>query len=219
MWAAVKGTAFALRSVLHPHPPRSEPSACPWWHASTLAVWVWVGERDRDTNSRIHIAPLSACFFSCHPAVCCSFLCAQDICAMVTVPACQPRHRFHLSSASLPAWWLSSSCRASASPLLNLSDTPCSSDKVVCCSWPEYKTDQNNKSVQTNMFVVESYFNTWLKMSPQNKILGLIWHFKMQSYKQECAQTPQTYIIWTVPFLDFSCNANSMWVTCLIISI
>lgn len=105
MWAAAKKKTFALRSVLHPHPPRSEPSVCRWWHAGTLAVWVWV--TDRDTNSRLHRARVSACFF-----LCCSFLGAQAICAMVTVPACQLRHRFHFSSPSLPAWWLSSSCNA-----------------------------------------------------------------------------------------------------------
>lgn len=151
MWAAAKRRTFALRSVLHPHPPRSEPSACPWWHAGTLAVWVWVGDGDRDTNSRLRIAPVSACFFPRRPAVCCSFLGAQAICAMVTVPACQLRHRFHLSSPSLPAWWLSSSCRAPSllppqpqwyTMLIRQSSVLSFSP----ASWPEYKTDQNNKA-------------------------------------------------------------------------
>lgn len=66
-----------------------------------LAHWLsgsGAGDGDRDTNSRLRIAPVSACFFPRRPAVCCSFLGARAICAMVTVPACQLRHRFHLSS-------------------------------------------------------------------------------------------------------------------------
>ena len=145
MWmcATAKRTSFTLRSVLHPHPPRSTPSVCPWWHAGTLAVWVWV--RDGDTNSRLRIAPVSAGFFPRLPAVCCSFLGTQAICAMVTVPACQLRHRFHLSSASLPAWWLSSSCRASSlhppqpqwyTMLIRQSNVLSFSPS----SWPDFKT-------------------------------------------------------------------------------
>lgn len=102
-----------------------------------LAFWPsgsGAGDGDRDTNSRICIAPSSVCFFPRHPAVCCSFLCAWAICAMVTVPGCQLRHRFHLTSPPLPAWWLSSSCRASSiPPSSTLNDTPCSSDKVAFC--------------------------------------------------------------------------------------
>lgn len=101
-----------------------------------LALWLSGCGSGRVTGTRTagsalpHTRPVSST--RC-PAVCCSFIAAQAICAMATVPACQLRHRFHLSSRSLPAWWLSSSCRASASSLLNLTDTPSSSDKVVFC--------------------------------------------------------------------------------------
>jgi len=36
MWAAAKRTTLALRSVFHPHPPRSRPSVCPWWQFGCL---------------------------------------------------------------------------------------------------------------------------------------------------------------------------------------
>lgn len=69
MWAAAKTRTFALRSLLHPHPPRSEPSvslmAC--WHFGCLGLEL--GMRTLTWNSRIRIAPVSACFFPHHPAV------------------------------------------------------------------------------------------------------------------------------------------------------
>lgn len=61
MWAVARKMAFALRSVLHPHPSRCRPSARPWWHAGFLAVWVWVWVRDGDWDT--YGRPHPACFF------------------------------------------------------------------------------------------------------------------------------------------------------------
>lgn len=106
MWAAAKRTIFFFSpsGLYYTHIHLGANHLCV--PDGMLALWLsgcGSAKRDRDTNSRICIALVSACFFSRHPAVCCSFLGAQAICAMVTVPACQLRHRFHLSSPSLPA--------------------------------------------------------------------------------------------------------------------
>lgn len=65
MWAAAKTRTFALRSLLHPHPPRSEPSvsltAC--WYFGRLALEPGIGTGT--WNSMIRIAPVSACLFPC----------------------------------------------------------------------------------------------------------------------------------------------------------
>lgn len=157
-----------------------------------LALWLsgsGAGDEDRDTNSRLRIAPVSACFFPRRPAVCCSFLGAWAICAMVTVPACQLRHRFHLSSPPSPAWWLSSSCRASS--LLPPQPQWCSSDKVVFCHSllrPDLNTERTKIIKHPTRLI--GFVCCW-KLSQQSlwkchpetangsKIWGLTWHVKI----------------------------------------
>lgn len=93
MWAAAKRTIFfffALRSVLHPHPPRSEPSACPWWHAGTLAVWVWVSKEGQGHEQQDLHCP-SLCLFLLSPP-----------CSLLQFPRC-PGYLCHGNCASLPA--------------------------------------------------------------------------------------------------------------------
>lgn len=81
---------FALRSVLHPHPPRSEPSACPWWHAGTLAVWVWVSKEGQGHEQQDLHCP-SLCLFLLSPP-----------CSLLQFPRC-PGYLCHGNCASLPA--------------------------------------------------------------------------------------------------------------------
>lgn len=92
MWAAAKRTIFffALRSVLHPHPPRSEPSVCPWWHAGTLAVWVWVSKEGQGHEQQDLHCP-SLCLFLLSPP-----------CSLLQFPRC-PGYLCHGNCASLPA--------------------------------------------------------------------------------------------------------------------
>lgn len=98
MWAAAKRTTFALRSVLHPHAPRSEPSACPWWHASTLAVWVWVGrEREREGERGTGTRTAGAALPRSLPV---SF--HSPPCSLLQFPRCSG-YLCHGNCASLPA--------------------------------------------------------------------------------------------------------------------
>lgn len=57
--------SFRSQVAVHPHPPKNQPSACPWWYVGSLAVQV--EDNDWDTNSRLCIGPLSACFFHLPP--------------------------------------------------------------------------------------------------------------------------------------------------------
>lgn len=90
MWAAAKRTIFffALRSVLHPHPPRSEPSVCPWWHAGTLAVWV---SKEGQGHEQQDLHCPSLCLFLLSPP-----------CSLLQFPRC-PGYLCHGNCASLPA--------------------------------------------------------------------------------------------------------------------
>lgn len=93
MWAAAKRMVFffALRSLLHPHPPRSEPSVCPWWHAGTLAVWVWVSKGGIEEHERQDLHCPAPCPFLPSPP-----------CSLLQFPRC-PGYLCHGNCASLPA--------------------------------------------------------------------------------------------------------------------
>lgn len=98
MWAAAKMNTFALRSQLHPHPPTSQPSVplMARWHFGRLGLEPAMGT---GTETAGFASPHSLLVSLPHrPAVCCSFLTAWAICAMVTVPGCQLTHILpHLS--------------------------------------------------------------------------------------------------------------------------